>query len=343
MGAKSVQELSISDQDLPQNYIYKGSDVGLLDASLPFMEVPIIDFGLLTSPSSCIEELEKLRSALSSWGFFQAVNHGIEITYLDKVREVTKQFFALPQETKQKYHREDDSTEGYGNDMIITENQTLDWSDRLFLTVNPQERRQLRFWPEYPETFREILNEYTLKLQVMTEVLLKAMAGSLNLEENSFLDMFGEQLQALIIARFNFYPPCPRPDTVLGCKPHADGTALTILLQDKEVEGLQVQKDNQWYRVPVIPEALVINLGDQGEIMSNGIFKSPVHRVVTNKERERISLAVFFIPNSDKEIEPVNGLIDKTRPRLYKKVKDYVSIYFQYYQRGRRPIEAAII
>lgn len=79
------------------------------------------------------------------------------------------------------------------------------------------------------------------------------------------------------------------------------------------------------------------------QIMSNGMFKSPVHRVVTNRERERISLAVFFIPNSDKEIEPVNGLIDETRPRLYKKVKDYVSIYFQYYQRGRRPIEAAII
>lgn len=113
---------------------------------------------------------------------------------------------------------------------------------------------------------REILNEYTMKLQVMTEVLLKAMARSLNLEENSFLDMFGEQLQALIIARFNFYPPCPRPDMVIGCKPHADGTVLSILLQDKEVEGLQVQKDNQWYRVPVIPEALVINIGDQGEV-----------------------------------------------------------------------------
>ena len=38
------------------------------------------------------------------------------------------------------------------------------------------------------------------------------------------------------------------------------------------------------------------------QIMSNGIFKSPVHRVVTNSERERISLAVFSSPDSDKRL-----------------------------------------
>ena len=39
-----------------------------------------------------------------------------------------------------------------------------------------------------------------------------------------------------------------------------------MLLQDKEVEGLQVFKDNQWSRVPTIPHALVVNLGDQMEV-----------------------------------------------------------------------------
>lgn len=77
--------------------------------------------------------------------------------------------------------------------------------------------------------------------------------------------------------------------------------------------------------------------------MSNGIFKSPVHRVVTNSERERFSLAVFCTPNSDREIEPVNGVVTDGRPTMYKKVKNYVSYFFEYFQRGRRPVEAAII
>ncbi|XP_042974879.1 flavonol synthase/flavanone 3-hydroxylase-like [Carya illinoinensis] len=84
------------------------------------------------------------------------------------------------------------------------------------------------------------------------------------------------------------------------------------LLQDKEVEGLQFQKDNQWCRVPIIPEALFINVGDQVEIMSNGIFKSPVHRVVTNSERERMSLAVFYIPEPEKEIGPDDRLVNES-------------------------------
>ncbi|KAA8522957.1 hypothetical protein F0562_009380 [Nyssa sinensis] len=68
------------------------------------------------------------------------------------------------------------------------------------------------------------------------------------------------------------------------------------------------------------------------QIMSNGMFKSPVCRVVTNSEREKVTLAVFCIPESEKEIEPVEELINEKRPRLYKKLKIYVDIYFQNYQ-----------
>ncbi|KAF3603760.1 hypothetical protein F2Q69_00037099 [Brassica cretica] len=79
------------------------------------------------------------------------------------------------------------------------------------------------------------------------------------------------------------------------------------------------------------------------QIMSNGIYKSPVHRVVTNMEKERISVATFCVPGADQEIQPVEALLTETRPRLYKTVKKYVEFYFEYYQQGRRPIEAALI
>lgn len=77
--------------------------------------------------------------------------------------------------------------------------------------------------------------------------------------------------------------------------------------------------------------------------MSNGIFKSPVHKVVTNSERERTSLAVFYLAEPEEEIQPVDRLVTESRPRLYKKVKNYVDVYFQYYQLGKRPIEAVKI
>ncbi|KAJ6435757.1 hypothetical protein OIU84_000888 [Salix udensis] len=278
--------------------------------------MPVIDIGRLTSPSTSREEIEKLHSALISCGCFMSINHGITGVFLDQVRSVTAQFFALPMEEKLKYSRAADSTEGYGNDMILSEDQILDWTDRLYHVVSPEDKRQLQLWPEKPEIFREILQEYTTKLKVIVEVVLKAMARSLNLEENCFS----------------------------GQKPHADGSAITIVLQDKEVEGLQFLNDDQWFRVPVqLPHALLINVGDHIEVMSNGVFKSPVHRVVTNSERERTSVAVFCTPDPDNDIEPVDGVVSETRPRLYKKMEDYQSKYLQYYQKGRRPIESVKI
>ena len=72
--------------------------------------------------------------------------------------------------------------------------------------------------------------------------------------------------RAKLYARFNFYPKCLRPDLVLGVKPHVDGTAIALLLQDESVEGLQFLKDDQRFKAPIIPEALVINVGDQAEV-----------------------------------------------------------------------------
>ncbi|GMY35776.1 protein SRG1-like [Fagus crenata] len=147
---KTVQELVLSGEELPGNYIQK--DRNGVDLDVPLVEIPVVDLGLLTSLSTSKEELEKLQSALSSWGCFQVINHGI--SFLDEIRDVTKQFFELPMEEKRKYSREADGIEGYGSDMIISEQQILDWTDRLYLTINPEDRRRLKFWPENPKAFR---------------------------------------------------------------------------------------------------------------------------------------------------------------------------------------------
>ncbi|MCE3214930.1 hypothetical protein HAX54_000283 [Datura stramonium] len=84
------------------------------------------------------------------------------------------------------------------------------------------------------------------------------------------------------------------PDKILGVKAHADASIITTLLQDKQVEGLQVLKDGKWYGVPTIADALLINVGDQLEIMSNGIFKSPIHRGGGKFRTRKENLAVFY-------------------------------------------------
>lgn len=171
--------------------------------------------------------------------------------------------------------------------------------------------------------------------------LLRSMGRALNVEEESFVKQFGEG--STLVARFNFYPQCARPDMVHGVKPHTDRSGITVLLQDTQVEGLQVQVNGTWVNVPSIPEALVVNLGDQMQIMSNGVFKSPMHRVLTNTEKLRMSVAMFNEPDPELEIGPVEALIDEKRPRKYRNVKNYGVINYQCYQEGKVALETVQI
>lgn len=77
------------------------------------------------------------------------------------------------------------------------------------------------------------------------------------------------------------------------------------------------------------------------QIMSNGVFKSPVHRVITNSERGRMSIAMFYTPEPDKEIGPEDGLVSEEQPKLFKKVKNYAETHWEYYNRGMRSIHVA--
>lgn len=115
-----------------------------------------------------------------------------------------------------------------------------------------------------------VLEEYMEKIKRVTELTSKAMALSLGLEEECFLDQFGEE--ALLQARFNYYSPCSRPDLVLGVKQHADGSGYTIILQDDGVEGLQVLRGGRWFDVPSLPHALLVLMGDQMEVITETII-----------------------------------------------------------------------
>ncbi|XP_031106750.1 probable 2-oxoglutarate-dependent dioxygenase ANS [Ipomoea triloba] len=336
---KRVQEISAEAAEPPPRFFVKDNGFGGGVSSAQVADIPVIDLNLLlgTDPDAKEAEFTRFKSALNFWGCFQLIGHGMSNLFLEKVRGVGKEFFSLPMKEKEKYVRSTQSPEGYGNDSVLAENQILDWCDRLFLKIYPQNQTDLHFWPQTPPDFSEIMHEYSRKMKGLVDELLKMMAKSLDIEEDGLLNLIGDE--PTLEARFNFYPKCPKADWILGVKAHADSSAFTILLQDKEVEGLQVLMDGKWYSVPVLPHALVVNLGDQMQLMSNGMLKSLVHRAAVSSTQERMSLAVFFTPDADKEIGPAEGLVNAERPRLYRSVKNYRVINMKCFQSGEIPID----
>ena len=116
--------------------------------------------------------------------------------------------------------------------------------------------------------------------------------------------------------RMNYYPPCAQPSdkhqstdgepSPLGISPHKDAGYLTILLQDDDCHSLQAEKDGQWINVEPLPNALTVNTGDMAQIISNGIYKAPLHRVLTNPTRKRYSAPFFYNPGYQSFVRPVN-------------------------------------
>uniref|UniRef100_A0A452ZGG6 Fe2OG dioxygenase domain-containing protein n=1 Tax=Aegilops tauschii subsp. strangulata TaxID=200361 RepID=A0A452ZGG6_AEGTS len=273
------------------------------------------------------------------WGLLMVSNHGVDAV-MDNMMAASREFFRQPLEEKQRYANlnggERFQFEGYGNDWVSSLDQIRDWTDRLYLKVEPEDERSIALWPVHPETFRNALHEYTKKCGEVKDDLLRAMAKLLELDDDDyFVEHFGDK--PLTDVRCSYYPVCPRPELVFGLKPHCDATVVTVLLVDDRVGGLQVLKDGVWWDVPIVPHTLLVIIGDQTEIMSNGIFKSPVHRVLTNTKKERLSVAVDYYVDPEREIEPSAQLVNEKRPALYSKVKvkDYFARSYNAFTEGK--------
>jgi len=60
---------------------------------------------------------------------------------------------------------------------------------------------------------------------------------------------------------------------------------------------------------------------------------------MVNPKYDRISLAMLSLPSREKEIGPLPELINQERPQLYKRLKDYGQVYYQYLALGERQIK----
>ena len=71
------------------------------------------------------------------------------------------------------------------------------------------------------------------------------------------------------------------------------------------VSGLQIKVEDDWIDIPHIEDAFIINIGDMVERLTNGFYKSTVHRVVNTHGKERYSIPFFLNPNMKVTIEPL--------------------------------------
>ncbi|KAM3354143.1 hypothetical protein ACQJBY_025029 [Aegilops geniculata] len=337
-----VQELQRACAgDVPERYVRDGDDRPGGANVCAHAEIPVIDAGELLRGGGG-EELDKLRQACEEWGFFQVVNHGIDGELLDEMERLSREFFMLPLEEKERYPMAPGGIQGYGHAFVFSEDQKLDWCNMLALGVSPAFIRQPKLWPTTPAAFTDTLERYSAEVRALCHRLLEHIAETLGLAPGTFAGMFGDAVQAV---RMNFYPPCPRPDLVLGLSAHSDGSAVTVLQQDAGRAGLQVLRDGAWVPVHPVPHALVVNLGDSLEVLTNGRYKSVEHRAVTNGEQDRLSIVTFYAPAYDVELGPLPELVADGEPCRYRRFKhgEYSRHYVTSKLEGKKTLDFAKI
>ncbi|XP_020086196.1 protein SRG1-like [Ananas comosus] len=326
---QSVQELVRRDpSSVPERYIRdhaeRPKDRGVVSAITP--DIPVIDFSLLSGGHE--DERKRLDLACKEWGFFQIINHGVEEDLLCRIRKAMGGFFNLSYEEKKKHAMAPNDVHGYGQAFVVSEEQKLDWNDLLYIIVEPTEQRRMKYWPIIVPDFKDAVDMYSTKIKRIAEELLGNISLLMNMKRDELLAMHGTWKLSM---RMNYYPPCSRPDDVLGVSPHSDGSSITILLQEDDIPGLQIKYKGEWIPVKPIPNALVINIGDSLEAWSNGMYESIEHRALTNKDSARMSLATFVNPDENADIGPVDQMIDEIhRPRMYKTIKhiDFLRHFF---------------
>ncbi|PKA63306.1 Protein SRG1 [Apostasia shenzhenica] len=284
------------------------------------LDIPAVDLGHLAAddPAKRQAATRAISDACRDWGFFQAVNHGVDGELVRAVAAVWSDFFHLPVAEKKKLANSPTTYEGYGSRLGVEKDASLDWGDYFFLNLLPKSARNHDKWPKLPLTCRETTEEYGRQTVKLCGAVMKALSVGLGLHEGFLEEKFGGEGGAGACMRVCYYPKCPQPELTLGLSAHSDPGGLTVLLAaDDCVPGLQVRRGHEWVPVRPLPGALIVNVGDQIQVLSNATFKSVEHRVVVNAMTDRLSIAFFYNPNGNLLLEPAKELVTLECPPLY--------------------------
>lgn len=315
------------DGDVPAPYIWHEAD------NLPMLvkghrasppDIPVVDIqgGVesIIPVSSIPSVVESIASACEKGGIFYIVNHGVPARLVKEVRERVWQLFSLPPNRKLKALRQEGQYAGFGEAVIGKFFNSRLWSEGFTMFGSPNScihDLTDKLFPDGNDQFRRAFEEYDIALRKLAAELLRAVLVGMNVRVSQFEARQFNLQDCHGAIQLNRYPPCPQPTKTMGLPAHTDSTCLTVLHQD-HVAGLETFRNGQWAAVPPLQHSFVVHVGDLVQIISNGRYKSNLHRAVVNKSAARHSVVYLLGPPPSAIITPAPEVIESQSRPLYK-------------------------
>ncbi|KAK6126365.1 hypothetical protein DH2020_039890 [Rehmannia glutinosa] len=327
IGVKGLSDSGI--KTIPQMFIQPPEKISGVASAADCVGIPVIDLSDVHLLDKRAAIVEKIRDAARNWGFFQVVNHSVPLSVLDEIIGAIKAFHEQPQAVKAEYYARDEHggvTFSSNHDLFRSEAAT--WHDYISVWLSPAAVAPPS--DRIPAMYRRELAAWDKHAAEVGDMVAGLLSEGLGLDPKRIKEL--SLLETRIFGGM-FYPYCPQPDLTVGLSDHTDPGVLTILLPN-QVWGLQVLHGGKWVDVKPLPGALIFNIGDFLQIVSNGEYKSVQHRVLANSHKEpRISIVHWFDvgnwSDSD-EYGPLSELISPEKPAQYRRFtkQEYVENFY---------------
>jgi isopenicillin N synthase-like dioxygenase len=280
------------------------------------------------NPTTKQKFVQERGDAYERIGFVAIYNHQLSNELTENLYAYTKEFYALPLETKMKYH-----IAGIAGQRGFTSWGTEHSKDskvgdlKEFYHFGQTIPTHLQTTYDYHKNVQvdEVpgFNEYGLKayaaLQETGKYMLRAIALYLDLEETYFDDYiaYGNS----ILRPIHYGPIKDAPKNAVRAGQHEDINLITLLM-GASAAGLEVlDKQNTWVPITALPNQLVVNVGDMLQRLTNNKLRSTTHRVVNPPKEEwgttRFSIPYFLHPVSEMRLDCLDNCITAENPKAY--------------------------
>lgn len=270
---------------------------------------------------------EQLGGSFERFGFAVVADHGIDDALIARAWAETEALFALPDAEKRRYHAPGGGgARGYtpfGTE-IAKDAKAHDLKE--FWHVGRELPSGHRFadvmapniWPDRPEGFRDTFIDLFAAFDTAGDKLLSAIARHLGLAPDWFDPAVKDGNSVL---RLLHYPPVPQDAPGVRAGAHEDINLITLLLGAEEAGLELLERDGRWLPVKPPEGAMVVNVGDMLQRLTNHRLPSTTHRVVNpppeRRGKSRYSMPFFLHPAPDFLIETLPGTIDAEHPNRY--------------------------